>query len=119
MARRTRRIPYWEHVGWIDSSSEPGQRHEIKRHINTGLLGCDCMAYRFTRVSPKTCRHLDAWAAGVNQITAARRQERRDQQTYPSRVSRPSPTVTATVTMGNTTFTLSAARSISFDTADL
>ena len=62
----------WEHVTYVQSSSDPGARYEIKRHPETGVLGCSCMAYRFTKQHPKTCKHL------VAQVQAYIRQTPRD-----------------------------------------
>jgi hypothetical protein len=48
----------WQHVAWVESDSEPGKRHEIKRRAD-GQLGCGCTAYRFSK-GTKTCKHLRA-----------------------------------------------------------
>ena len=50
----------WEHAAYVESESEPGHQHEVKRHITKGRLGCSCHAYRFMRGSDKTCKHLRA-----------------------------------------------------------
>lgn len=50
----------WEPVGDVESDSEPGVRHEIKRRRSDGHLGCDCLSYRFARKSAKTCKHIIA-----------------------------------------------------------
>lgn len=57
--------PQWEHVAYAQSDSEPGTEHEIKRNRFTGLLGCSCLSYRFTRARPKTCKHINAYEQGV------------------------------------------------------
>lgn len=49
----------WTHVAFIESDSEPGRKWEVKRHISTGRLGCECPKYRFMR-GEKSCHHLDA-----------------------------------------------------------
>ena len=59
----------WEHVAYVESSSDPGTRYEIKCHPETGVLGCSCMAYRFTKQRPKTCKHLAAHGAAVVSAT--------------------------------------------------
>lgn len=64
MVRRKKKPPLWEQVGTIESESEPGVVHKIKRHVNTGLFGCDCLSYRFAR-GEKTCKHLDAWRGDI------------------------------------------------------
>ncbi|KKL99504.1 hypothetical protein LCGC14_1813710 [marine sediment metagenome] len=52
-------------VGEIDSDSQPGILHLIKRLRSNGALSCDCMAWRFAR-GEKTCKHVDAFrAAGL------------------------------------------------------
>ena len=56
------RTNYWNIVGEIDSVSEPGVFHLIKKHKTTGLLACDCMAFRFAR-GEKTCKHVSAYKA--------------------------------------------------------
>lgn len=50
----------WTHLAYIESDSEPGKRHEIKR-AETGKLGCSCMKYRFMRGAVKTCHHIAAY----------------------------------------------------------
>jgi len=52
----------WTVVGSVESDSEPGVRHEIKRNANTGRLGCSCKKYRFSKGN-KTCHHVDAFMA--------------------------------------------------------
>lgn len=49
----------WSHVAHVESASEPGVRHEIKRHVD-GRLGCSCLAYRFARRDAKHCKHIAA-----------------------------------------------------------
>ncbi len=49
-----------EVVGEIDSTSQPGILHLIKRHPGTDRLSCDCMAWRFSR-GDKHCKHVDAF----------------------------------------------------------
>lgn len=53
---------YWDVVGEIDSVSEPGVLHLIKKHKTTALLSCDCMAFRFAK-GEKTCKHVSAYQA--------------------------------------------------------
>ena len=60
MATRAKRSP-WTLEGSVESSSEPGVQHQVKRHRD-GRLGCDCLAYRFKR-GDKTCRHIHAYLA--------------------------------------------------------
>lgn len=64
MARRRRSSALWTHVAFVESDSEPGVEHEIKRHAD-GRLGCACLSYRFAR-GEKTCKHLRAWRATSN-----------------------------------------------------
>lgn len=49
----------WEHVAWVDSESEPGVEHEVRRRVSTGTIICTCLGYRFSQ-SPKHCKHLAA-----------------------------------------------------------
>lgn len=49
----------WEHVTDVASFSEPGVEYQIKRS-SEGVIGCACLAYRFKRGTPKTCKHIDA-----------------------------------------------------------
>ena len=51
---------FWQVVGEIDSDSQTGVLHMIKRHTSTGSLACDCMAYRFAR-GEKICKHVSAY----------------------------------------------------------
>ena len=52
----------WEHVAWMQSESDPrGPRYEIKRHPQTGRLGCSCAAYRFSPGDAKRCKHIGAF----------------------------------------------------------
>lgn len=51
-------------VGEIDSDSQPGVLHLIKRHTTTRRLSCDCMAWRFCR-GEKRCKHVDAFQAAT------------------------------------------------------
>jgi len=60
MPRRAR-PSWWVTIGSVESDSEPGVIHQIKRHRSTGLVGCDCMAYRFAK-GEKRCKHTDAFA---------------------------------------------------------
>lgn len=55
----------WIVVGSVESDSEPGVRHEIKRNVNTGRLGCSCKKYQFAK-GDKTCHHVDAFGAAGN-----------------------------------------------------
>jgi hypothetical protein len=41
----------------VGSKSKPGTFHQVKRDITNGVVWCDCMAWRFSKSSPKTCRH--------------------------------------------------------------
>lgn len=68
------RASLWAHVAWMRSDSEPGTRHEIKRHKHTGTLGCDCGRYRFAR-GVKTCHHIERWLTGGEAAVAARLRE--------------------------------------------
>ncbi len=52
----------WEHVAYVESENDNGE-YEIKRHPNTGALGCTCGSYRFSK-GVKTCKHLVAYHAG-------------------------------------------------------
>jgi len=54
------RPDFWRVVGEVDSDSEPGVLHLIKKHKTTGWLSCDCSAYRFAR-GYKTCKHVGAY----------------------------------------------------------
>lgn len=58
--RRTAAASGWEHVAWVDSESEPGDKWEVKRHVATGRYGCGCPRYRFNRSGNKTCKHIMA-----------------------------------------------------------
>jgi hypothetical protein len=51
-------------VGEIDSDSQPGILHLIKRLRSNGALSCDCMAWRFCR-GEKTCKHVAAFQAST------------------------------------------------------
>jgi hypothetical protein len=78
MARRggqaaRRRVAAWEHVTWVRSDSRPGERHEIKRHVTSGALGCSCEAYRWSR-GVKRCHHLDDWTGAQAAVVAVARE---------------------------------------------
>lgn len=49
----------WEHVAFVESDSEPGVEHEVKRRLSDGHLGCACKRYRFAKASAKTCHHIE------------------------------------------------------------
>ena len=40
------------------SKTRPGTHYTISRHVETGLLSCDCKAWIFSKTSPKTCKHI-------------------------------------------------------------
>ncbi len=62
------RAGIFEVIGEIDSTSEPGILHLIKRRVSTGTLSCDCMAWRFSR-GEKHCKHVDAYkTAGLRDL---------------------------------------------------
>lgn len=53
----------WTHVTDVESDSEPGTRHAIKRRSD-GAWGCSCTAFRFARGQiglGKSCKHLRAY----------------------------------------------------------
>ena len=54
----------WTYVATVESESEPGKTYDIKRRAD-GALGCSCLSYRFTKTTPKTCRHIRAFQSGV------------------------------------------------------
>ena len=63
MAKERRRGgPGWESLGTVESHSEPGIRHEIKRRQTAAgqQFGCSCLSYRFAR-GEKTCKHIVAF----------------------------------------------------------
>jgi hypothetical protein len=51
-------ISLQEVKGTVPSSSKPGQMHVIKRDVRCGIVWCDCMAWRFSKEDPKTCKHI-------------------------------------------------------------
>lgn len=51
----------WDYVTEVESDSEPGTWHEIKRRRTDGHLGCDCGRYRFAKKANKTCQHIEAY----------------------------------------------------------
>lgn len=53
----------WDYVTEVESDSEPGTWHEIKRRRADGHLGCDCGRYRFAKKAAKTCHHIKAYEA--------------------------------------------------------
>ena len=55
----------WIKLGEIDSDSQPGDYHTIKKNPVDGEIGCDCGAYRYfyapSRHAPdeeRTCKHI-------------------------------------------------------------
>lgn len=62
----------WTLVGTVESDSEPGVRHVVKRRDTDGHLGCDCTAYRFAPKAAKTCKHIRALAQAASQTVLAR-----------------------------------------------
>ena len=56
---RTKKATGWHYVADVESDSEPGVKHVIKRREVDGHVGCDCLAYRFKK-GEKTCKHVQA-----------------------------------------------------------
>lgn len=51
-------ISLHEVKGTVPSSSKPGLMHVVKQDVRNGVVWCDCMAWRFSKESPKTCKHI-------------------------------------------------------------
>lgn len=94
-------VAKWQHVTYVESDSEPGKRHEIKRRGAT--LGCSCTAYRFS--SPKGCKHLTAFCGGPDTARAM--------VAVANAASTRADALPARATVGAETFTF--RRAISFD----
>ena len=47
----------------IKSSSNPSKSYEIVRSDKDGRVYCSCPAWKFSKVSPKTCKHLKQYIA--------------------------------------------------------
>ena len=56
-------------VAVVNSVSEPGKRHEVRRNP-AGYLSCACMGWRFNKDTPRKCRHTEA-AEGRGSFTIA------------------------------------------------
>lgn len=50
----------WTYVTDVESDSRPGTFYAIKKR-DDGTFGCACMAWRFNKATPRTCKHLDAF----------------------------------------------------------
>jgi len=53
----------WTTIATVPSSSDVTRTYEIKRHPETGTIGCTCLGWRFSRSNPRTCRHLAQFLA--------------------------------------------------------
>lgn len=51
----------WELLSTVSSDSRPAE-YKIRRRLADGVLHCECMAYVFSKASPKSCKHLEAYA---------------------------------------------------------
>jgi hypothetical protein len=51
--------PLWTHYRDVVSDSDPMKTWEVKRHLSSGKLGCECPKYRFAR-GAKTCHHIES-----------------------------------------------------------
>ena len=49
-------------VATYPSKSCPGQQYEV-RIGSDGVTYCTCKGWAYSRVEPKTCRHLEDWKA--------------------------------------------------------
>lgn len=94
----------WDRIADVESDSEPGVRHEIKRHRTTGRIGCACLAYRFAKADKKICKHIEA--LGLANVKVAE-----NQQLGALRIS--VPIVAVKATLRGETFTVTR-RAISF-----
>jgi hypothetical protein len=88
-----------EHVTFVVSESDDCE-YELAR-LPTGLFACACLAFAFNKDTPRTCKHITAFAASVAAAPP--------RAPAPRRPDAPPP---ATVTIGTETFTF--RRAISF-----
>jgi hypothetical protein len=47
-------------VGVEESETKPGLKYEIGK-TQQGVIYCTCMAWKFSRSFPKTCKHIKKW----------------------------------------------------------
>lgn len=51
------------HLSYVESESEADHEYEIAQ-LPDKTLACACMAFVFSKASPKACKHLTAYLAG-------------------------------------------------------
>jgi hypothetical protein len=64
-------ISMQEVMGKVPSSSKPGSMHVIKMDVRRGVVWCDCMAWRFSKETPKTCKHIKTFDRAANAVRAS------------------------------------------------
>ena len=83
---KAKRPSPWVHVADIASETEPGLKYAIKRHTGTGLIGCGCPSWIFSR-GVKTCKHVES-LTGVFTAAAGRIADRVVEQRVEARGER-------------------------------
>lgn len=58
----------WTYVTDVESDSKPGTYYALKRR-DDGVIGCACVAWRFNKQTPRTCKHIDAWRAAQSTVS--------------------------------------------------